>query len=145
MFTHILSPEERKVLVHAFAYLAHIDQELHRDELDRIVLVARNLGLDPKIIVDDVGTIDLHAMLRTVEREQAKRIMLQELLNLAYADGAYTEQEHAGIVEIARTMGVTASVLNTIEDWVAKGRAWIREGDRLFLQPIRRTPENRLS
>ncbi len=133
MFTHMLSQNERKVLVHAFAYLAYIDQELHPDELDRIVMVARNLGLDPQIIIDDVGSLDLHAMLRTIESEQAKRIILQELLNLAYADGTYSEEEHNGIVEVAHTLGLDLPILDKIEDWVAKGRAWIQEGDRLFL------------
>jgi uncharacterized tellurite resistance protein B-like protein len=133
MFTHILSQHDRKVLVHAFAYLAHVDQELHQEELDRIVVVARNLGLDPQIIIDDVGSIDLDAMLREVESEQAKRVILQELLNLAYADGNYSEEEREGIVHIAQTFGVKLSILDKIEDWVAKGRAWVQEGDRLFL------------
>ena len=133
MFTHILSQHERKVLVYAFARLAHIDQELHHDELDRIVIVARNLGLDPQIIIDDVGSLDLNAMLRSIEREQAKRIILQELLNLAYADGTYSQTEHDEIVHVAHTLGIDLSILDKIEDWVAKGRAWIEEGDRLFL------------
>ncbi len=133
MFTHMLSQDERKVLVYLFAYLAHIDQELHQDELDRIVVVARNLGLDPQIIVDDVGSIDLNALLHTIESERTKRIILQELLNLAYADGHYSEEEHDGIVQVAQTLGMDLSILDNIEDWVAKGRAWIQEGDRLFL------------
>jgi uncharacterized tellurite resistance protein B-like protein len=133
MFTHILSQSERKVLVHAFAYLAHIDQELHQSELDRIVMVARNLGLDPQIIIDDVGRVDLDAMLHTIESKQAKRIILQELLHLAYADGTYSEDEHRGMVYVAQTFGIEQAILDKIEDWVAKGRAWIQEGDRLFL------------
>lgn len=133
MFTHILSQSERKVLAHAFAYLAHIDQELHQAELDRIVMVARNLGLDPQIIVDDVGHIDLDAMLQTIESEQAKRIILQELLNLAYADGKYSEEERQGIIHVTRIFGIDRPLLEKIEQWVATGRSWVQEGDRLFL------------
>ena len=58
LFVHLLSKKERTVLVQAFAYLAHLDNTLHQAELDLISTIAHNLGLDPQIIVADVGRLD---------------------------------------------------------------------------------------
>lgn len=133
LFVHLLSKKERRILVQAFAYLAHLDNTLHQAELDLISTVSHNLGLDPQIIVADAGK-GLEDILQPVENEQAKRIILQELVNLAYADGDYSQEERTGIKRAADILGIEPPVVAKIEEWVEKGRMWIQEGEKIILE-----------
>jgi uncharacterized tellurite resistance protein B-like protein len=134
LFVHLLSKKERTVLVQAFAYLAHLDNTLHQTELDLISTIAHNLGLDPQIIVADVGRLDLADILQPIDNTQSKRILLQELINLAYADGNYSQEERIGIQKAADILGIEPPVLTKIEKWVEKGRAWAQEGVEIILE-----------
>ncbi len=132
-FISLLSKQERKILVHAFAYLARLDRQLLQVEIDPIHILCRELGFDPQIILGSVATLDLEDILEPLQEEKSKRIILQELINLAYADGEYSPEERAGIQKIAETMGLDPAVSNGIEEWVEKGRAWVQEGTKLML------------
>lgn len=134
MFGEFLSEDERKILVQAFAYLAHRDQHVPTAEIDQISTLARNIGFDPEILVHDGQTLDIAALLKPITDDTLKRIMLEELISLAHADGEYSLPERAGLREIAACLGIDLAVLEQIEGWVEQGIAWRKAGKQLILK-----------
>ena len=132
-FIRMLEKREKRALVHAFAYLAQLDNKLLRVETDPIDDLAREIGLDPRSVVEDVGTSDLDGMLAAIEDEQAKRIIIQEVISFAYADGEYSQEEQTSVRHMAKMLRIEPERLNAIEDWVKKGQDWIQEGIQLIL------------
>lgn len=133
MFAHLLSQEERIVLVHLFAHLAACDHALHERELDPISMAAYKLGLDPQSVVQDVECSNLPQLVKPLVSEQAKRIVLEELIHFAYADGAYAPEERTKVQEIAKQLGISAELLTRIETWVEQGMTWTKTGEQLIL------------
>lgn len=132
-FVYRLSQEERIALVRAFAYLAHRDNIVQQAEIDPISTIAYDLSLDPQIILENNYAPDLHQVLKPIQHDQSKRIVIQELVNFAYTDDEYSQEERDAVREIACILGVEPAVVADIERWVEKGRAWIQEGNRLIL------------
>lgn len=134
MFGEFLSEPERKILVQAFAYLAHRDQNVKTAEIDRISTLARHIGFDPEILVHNGQTLNIAALLKPITDDKIKRIMLEELISLAHADSDYSPAERSGMREIAACFGIDPEVLEQIEGWVEQGIAWRKTGEELILR-----------
>jgi hypothetical protein len=134
MFGEFLSEPERKILVQAFAYLAHCDQQVKTAEIDRISTLARNIGLDPEIVVHDGKTLNIAALVKPITDDVIKRIMLEELIVLAHTDGEYSPEEHRRMREIATCLGIDILVLEQVEGWVEQGIVWRKAGEQLILK-----------
>jgi uncharacterized tellurite resistance protein B-like protein len=132
-FIYMLSREERIALVRTLAYLAHRDHTLVQEEIDPISTIAYDLSLDPQIILANNGNPDLAHVLKPIKSEQSKRIVIQELVNFAYIDNEYVQEERDAVRNIAEILDVEATVVANIEEWVERGRAWMQEGKQLIL------------
>jgi uncharacterized tellurite resistance protein B-like protein len=132
-FIYALSREERIALVRTLAYFAHCDKTIHQVEIDPISTIAYDLGLDPQIILAQNGNPDLTLVLKPIQSDQSKRIVIQELVNFAYLDKAYSPEERDAVRNIAEILDLEPTVVTDIEEWVEKGRAWIQEGKQLIL------------
>jgi len=134
MFTNVLSKDERLALVKTLAFLAYAGGERAPEDAEFVVTVGRNLGLDVRPILNDVHRLKLEEILPSVGEPRSKRVFLQALVNLGYADGEYCEAERAGIRHIAGQLGIDEKTLLRIEEWVERGVAWTHEGYNLLIK-----------
>ena len=132
MFAHTLSEDDRLALVGTLAFLARADGELSGTEQAFIVAVSERLNLDPRKVLASSEARTLKEILEPVTALRAKRIIIQELVNLGHADGDYCDSDKRGIRTVAALLGVDTATVERLETWVDKGIEWTRDGVSLI-------------
>jgi uncharacterized tellurite resistance protein B-like protein len=129
MFTNVLLDSEKEAFIKLLFYLARIDGELSQGELSLIQQHAIDLGVDSsQFFGDNTIILNLEEILKEVTHPVSKNAIMLELINLAYADKSYTDNERRGIRYIGGLLGVKEEKLCEIEQWVQEGIVWADKG-----------------
>lgn len=134
MFTHLLVDSEKEAFLKLLVCLARIDGELTHEESAFIQRCCWELDLELAQIFPQNTSIplDLHTILEEITTSLSQRVVIVELITMAYADGAYSEREQQGIRTIAEWMDVDTATIPALEEWVRAGRTWTDHGMNLI-------------
>ncbi|MGE0322238.1 MAG: TerB family tellurite resistance protein [Polyangiaceae bacterium] len=132
MFIEALNHQERTALLATLAHLATLSGVVTEAETAFIAAVAKNLGVPSPNDIRQFADRELTDLLAPIQRLEAKRVALMELVNLGYADGEYCQAERAGVRKIAAVLQVQEDTLKEIEKWVEDGVDWTRRGRDLL-------------
>ena len=106
---------EERAVIDEFVKAAGFEESA-RLELDEMI------GAPPSI----------SAVLAGVTRSHARRAILCQLLEVAWADDNYSVEERALIRKAASEMELEDSWVEQLEDWMAEGRDWLARGHQLL-------------
>jgi uncharacterized tellurite resistance protein B-like protein len=131
-----LSVEQRRAFLAALLYIATIDDEFHPTEREFVqrTMEASQLPEEDRAAV--LKTLEVRPpideILRPLVGTPTAKLLVRELVSLAYVDGAYVGSERSGVAAIAAKLGLQRDWLATVEAWVADGIAWHQRGQALL-------------
>jgi uncharacterized tellurite resistance protein B-like protein len=134
MFSDLLSKEEKRALVKTMAYFAHIDGNVTPEEAELLVKAAEKCGMDAKGAWKGIASGGLEQELACLQGDMCKRIVIQELIALGYADGRYFQLEKEAVNRVASILGLDRDTVERIEAWVRQGVEWSRKGYGLIVE-----------
>jgi tellurite resistance protein len=121
------SKNEVTAFMQLLVLIAKADGKITKEEIDFLNDYSNNTGLDWK----ELKEISLEEILSEFKTFSSKIEVMQELVKLAMIDGDYSDEEKAGVKEIAHILSLPESKVIAIEDWVRRGLEWIAEGQAL--------------
>ena len=133
MFSDLLNNEEKRALVKTMAYFAHIDGDITPEEAELLVKAAEKCGMDAKDAWKDIASGSLEQELACLRTDMCKRIVVQELIALGYADGRYFQLEKEAVNRVASILSLDRETVERIESWVRQGVEWSRKGYGLIV------------
>lgn len=133
MLAQLLNPDERTALLALLTFLSLSDGRLDPGEEAFLAEKLQSLELEVSLeaLVELARGLDLEKACAPIQRPAAARVVLAELIDLAYRDGDYSEPEREGLQAIAEALGQPESLAD-IERWVAEGRHWMLKGRELL-------------
>ncbi len=134
MFSDLLSDDEKRALVKTMAYFAHIDGKVTPEEAELLEKAAETSGLDAKEAWKDVASGGIEKELACLRTDKSKRIVIQELIALGYADGRYFQLEKEAVNRVASILGLDRETVERIESWVRQGVEWSGKGYGLIVE-----------
>lgn len=131
-----LAPEQRRAFVAALLFVATVDGEYHPAEeaFVRSVFQAASLPQEDEQAIKELLSARpaLDDVLAPVNDPLVSRLLVRELLSLAYADGSYSDVERAGVVMISGKLRLPEAWVAAMEAWVTEGIAWQKRGAALL-------------
>lgn len=125
MFAKLLLDQEKKGFLELLYYLSRIDGQVSKCEIDYIKAIASEIDVDfSELINNGEKEIKIDEILRQMISPMSKRIVILELINIAFTDRNYTVPEKQGIRVIASILGVDENEIKALEEWVAEGIKW---------------------
>ncbi len=134
MFSDLLNEEEKRALVKTMAYFAHIDGKVASEEAELLEMAAKKCGMDVGDAWKDVVSSGVEQELACFRTERSKRILVQELIALGYADGRYFHLEKEAVNRVAAMLGLDRDTVERIEAWVRQGSDWSKDGYGLIVE-----------
>lgn len=134
MFKDLLNHKEALALVKAMAYFANVDGKITSEELQLLEAAAENVGIEIQAVLKEVSTINLEEILLPVQSSKSKRIFIQELITVGYADGHYFQLEKDAVREVASILGVDNKTVDRIDAWIQEGVNWAGNGYELVIE-----------
>lgn len=124
MFALELDYDQRKSLLTLLHKVSLIDNILCDKEITLLTEMKSYLGVNEDLNIN----IETNKLLHHFSDERSKRILLIDLVNIAYTDSDYSKKEQLLIQSISTELNVNNKTLLAIENWVELGRAWKKQG-----------------
>ncbi len=134
MFSDLLNKEEELALVKTMAHFAAADGEIAPGEMALLEAAAGKCGVEAEAVLKDVSQINLEETLAPVQTDKSRRIFIQELITIGYADGHYFHVEKETVNNVASILGVDNETVGRIEDWVREGVDWSKKGYGVIIE-----------
>jgi len=124
-----LSFKEKEIYMGTLCDLAQIDG-LHDKELEYLASQASLLGIQ---IIDylDNNEKQIDSDL-SILSEVVKKMIIRDMLVLAYIDGKYSDEEKKHIEEIALSMNIDIKNVDEINEWLNQYWQLLEKGKTLF-------------
>ena len=120
-------PDDEKVpFLSAIAWLSNADGEIDTSEVDFVVAVGQELGIEPdrcKEILERIEGESLAGISAQFRSDVTKNTLMLVLLNLAFADGVYDARERAGLRRFSAALGVAWENVELLEQGIAEDLA----------------------
>lgn len=127
--------DERVPFLAALLFVAMRDG-VDREEAAFIQNISFSVGLGTPDVgrVQDMlmATDSLSSALKRIKSVRTRRLLVQQAVALAWADGRYDAEERRTIHEISGGLGVPAGWLADVEKWAAEGHEWQQRGRALL-------------
>jgi len=120
-----LPPAERRDYLTVVATLAAVDGVVDDAEISNIRALCKALELDANstgavlAAAEAPQEVDLDVIMSRLVTSQAKFSLVTDMVFLAHADGAYTEEERTEILAIAQKLEINANQVAAIEEYVS--------------------------
>ncbi len=131
MFADTLESTEKRALLRLMAFLTVVDGKITQEEITYLHQISTYMEASAEGLFEEIAGKTIEDLCSTFERSQAKTIALIELINIAYADGDYSEPERVGVRKIADLLGTNEREVEKLERWVEQGLEWKVAGKRL--------------
>jgi len=121
---------DRFPFLKALAHLAAVDDSIELDEKKMVEQYAEAWELDASAtsqvqdILETKSSLSLDRLTSEFSESGTRFLLVQELMRLGYADGAYDEEERREIASIAQRLGMSENQFREVEKWVGRGQAW---------------------
>ncbi len=134
MFADLLNTEEELALVKTMAYFANVDGKITSEERALLDGAAAKCGVDAGDVLKDISKINLEETLAPVQTDKSRRIFIQELITIGYADGHYFQVEKDAVNNVASILGVDDEKVDRIDAWVREGVNWSKKGYGIIVE-----------
>ncbi len=134
MFADLLNKEEELALVKTMAHFANADGKITSEEMVLLEGAAAKCGVEADDVLKDVAQINLEETLAPVQTDKSRRIVIQELITIGYADGHFFQVEKDAVNNVASILGVDNDTVGRIETWVQEGVDWSKKGYGVIIE-----------
>lgn len=117
MFLSELSADQKRVFIELGHKLALADEILSRREQALLAAMRGEMGLDP---LAPPQNIELKNLELTFDTRKARMVAIVELLQIAYVDGNFDEEERTFLKGLARSFEIDDATFDKLNDWVAR-------------------------
>lgn len=131
MFSHELNSSQRHALASLLSRVQLADGQAQESENELLAAYASALGVPEGATGALTTAIDLSALFSS---QRAARIVILELVTLAYVDDDYCVAERELIESIGQTINVNVETVRRIETLVEYGRMWRKQCDSLLAE-----------
>ena len=132
MFGYSLSRDEERAVLELLGRIATADRDVTKDEKQYIVNLSHDFDVSAEGIFREDEERSLQDICSVFGDATARKIALIYLVQLAYVDGLYQEDEWLGVREIGDLLQVPDRHVAELEDWVRRGLEWEEEGRKLL-------------
>lgn len=114
MFLNQLNPKEKETFMSLSVHVANANGILANEEKEMIQEYCREMGLDS---FDEKNAVPMEDVLTVFKQSDLhiRKIVLFEILGLAYADGEYEDTEDDFIIQFATAIGLNKETLEEQE------------------------------
>lgn len=126
---------EKLAFLACLVNLVKEDDRIDEEEMDHIADIATASDFPEEMyehLFADVSMSDLCAIVKDISDPQTKRLLLREMLFIAYSDNEVSDSELMYISEIALAMDLSMEEIEQIGEWVLVYQDAERSGDDLF-------------
>lgn len=113
MFLHELSTDAKKSFYKVAHMVMNSDNKATIEELNVMKLYAREMGLTIDFDLDGITIDDELTTINTLDTSEKKKIYF-ELMNLAYSDNDYAQEEKVLLTKIGTDINITAEDQDTL-------------------------------
>jgi hypothetical protein len=128
MFANFLLEKEKESFIKLLIYIAQSDGFLSDDEEKFIKRIACEVGSKPFEKIETYSKKEIRQIAESFTSSISKRVVLLEIVNLAYTDNLYLKKEKAAIEFVCDGLGIPTDKLEEVERWVHDGVVWAEEG-----------------
>ncbi len=130
MFLGKLNIEEKVSFLKLAHYLARIDGDFARNEIETIKIYC--MEMDIENIEFEEGNFSLEKCLETFKSEESRKIVLMELMALVYSDDNFDKKEKQIIKTIGDKFGFDNNTIFIYEQWSKAMLALYMQGEALL-------------
>ncbi|MDD5092250.1 MAG: hypothetical protein PHQ23_15225 [Candidatus Wallbacteria bacterium] len=129
MFHKYFSGTQKKAFLALAHKMVHADGKLADEERTMLTGMCREMNFDPCMVMKG---FDLPQLLSQFDTRKSQVYLLLELIELEYADSAYSHQENELLGEILENFGFSQNQLLEMENWVFRHKELTAELDKFW-------------
>jgi hypothetical protein len=132
MFFYALSGSQKKSFLSLAFALIRSDGIVTSDEDKAFAILQAETGVDGRVEPAELSQIP--SITGTFDTRQAKVSVTLELIGLGHADSHFSIEESSIVNEIGRCFDFDPAEIATMENWVLRHLALVREAERFWEQ-----------
>ena len=130
-----LNEGQKTVFLRALAHLAKSDGKFEKIEIEHIVKVADENGINADKIIKNIENDTEAAILKDIKKIQARRVameLIKEMFLLAHTDENLSDEEIVFIGKCGLAMGIEMAKIEQISNWVIDRIVWLEQAKIIF-------------